>query len=115
MPLADNGHQVRLVGTHLDGDIIEEIHDSHFHPRLNCRLAETVLPYTWDRLGEALAGADLVVLGVNSLGVEWAAERLGPVLPPDVPVLTLTKGLSGDGHPSRSHRRHQGPPARCRR
>ena len=38
-PLADNGHSVHLVGTHLDGDIIEEIHASHFHPRLNCRLA----------------------------------------------------------------------------
>ena len=25
VPLSDNGHQVRLVGTHLDGDIIEEV------------------------------------------------------------------------------------------
>lgn len=96
-PLAENGHSVHLVGTHLDGDIIEEIHENHFHPRLNCHLADTVLPYTWDRLGEVISGADLVVLGVNSLGVEWAAERLGSVLPPDVPVLALTKGLHGDG------------------
>lgn len=96
-PLAENGHSIHLVGTHLDGDIIEEIHQNHFHPRLNCHLADPVLPYTWDRLGEVISGADLVVLGVNSLGVEWAAERLGPVLPPDVPVLALTKGLHGDG------------------
>jgi glycerol-3-phosphate dehydrogenase (NAD(P)+) len=96
-PLADNGHSVHLVGTHLDGDIIEEVHQSHFHPRLNTHLVETVLPYTWDRLGEVMSQADLVVLGVNSLGVEWAAEQLGPVLSPEVPVLALTKGLSGDG------------------
>lgn len=96
-PLAENGHAVHLVGTHLDGDIIEEVHENHFHPRLNCHLVETVLPYTWDRLGEVISGADLVVLGVNSLGVEWAAEQLGPVLPPEVPVLALTKGLHGDG------------------
>lgn len=98
VPLADNGHAVRLVGTHLDGDIIEEIHESHVHPRLRSRLAETVQPYTWDRLAEAMAGADLVVLGVNSLGIDWAAQQLSPVLSPELPVIALTKGLAGDGH-----------------
>ena len=39
VPLTDNGHSVALVGTHLDGDIIEEIHESQrLHPRLNSRL-----------------------------------------------------------------------------
>jgi glycerol-3-phosphate dehydrogenase (NAD(P)+) len=98
LPLSDNGHTVHLVGTHLDGDIIEEIHQSHLHPRLRSRLAETVQPYTWDRLAEALVGAELVVLGVNSLGIDWAAEQLGPLLSPAIPVLALTKGLAGDGH-----------------
>ncbi len=95
MPLADNGHQVRLVGTHLDGDIIEEIHETRVHPRLQSRLRDAVTPYTYDRLAEAIQGADLVVLGVNSLGVKWAGEMLRPVLPPDVPLLFLTKGLAG--------------------
>jgi glycerol-3-phosphate dehydrogenase (NAD(P)+) len=98
IPLTDNGHRVHLVGTHLDGDIIEEIHESRMHPRLRTRVAETVLPYTYDRLGEAIQDADLVVLGVNSLGVDWAAHMLGPLLPPQSPVLMLTKGLAGDGH-----------------
>lgn len=97
IPLAENGHDVHLVGTHLDGDIIEELHQSHIHPRLRSRLDETVLPYTWDRLGEAMLEADLVVLGVNSLGIDWAADMLGPLLPPDTPVLGLTKGLAGNG------------------
>lgn len=96
-PLADNGHQVRLVGTYLDGDIIEEVHESRTHPRLRVRLPDAVTPYTYDRLAEAMAGADLVVVGVNSLGVEWAAMMLGEALPPQVPVLMLTKGLEGDG------------------
>lgn len=95
MPLADNGHQVRLVGTHLDGDIIEEIHDSRVHPRLKSRVRDTVIPYTYDRLGEALQDAELVVLGVNSLGIEWAGQMLADKLPPGVPLLFLTKGLSG--------------------
>ncbi len=95
-PLADNGHQIRLVGTHLDGDIIEEIHDSGLHPRLGSRVAAGVTPYTYDRLDEAMAAADLVVLGVNSLGVDWASNMLGDLLPPDFPVMLLTKGLVGD-------------------
>ena len=97
VPFADNGHGVRLVGTHLDGDIIEEIHETRIHPRLRTRVADSVLPYTHDRLGEAMQDADLVVLGVNSLGIRWAAERLGPLLPPEVPMLAVTKGLEGDG------------------
>jgi len=97
VPLSDNGHRVRLVGTHLDSDIIEEIHETRVHPRLRTRVADSLEPYTWDRLGEAMEGVDLVVLGVNSAGIDWAAEVLGPVLPPEVPVLAVTKGLAGDG------------------
>ncbi len=96
-PLAENGHDVRLVGTHLDGDIIEQIHQDHYHPKLRAHLAESVKPYMHLQLDEALEGADLVVLGVNSLGVHWAAEQLAPRLPENVPVLMLTKGLAGDG------------------
>jgi glycerol-3-phosphate dehydrogenase (NAD(P)+) len=97
VPITDNGHTVHLVGTHLDGDIIEEIHESRFHPRLRNRVADTVTPYTYDRLGEALDGVDLVVLGVNSHGINWAAEMLGPRLSPHIPIVLLTKGLAGDG------------------
>ncbi len=96
-PLADNGHSVRLVGTYLDDEIIEEVHESGVHPRLRVKLPETVRPYTFDRLGEAMDGVDLVVVGVNSLGVDWASMMLGDVLRPGTPVLMLTKGLEGDG------------------
>ena len=96
-PLADNGHVVRLVGTHLDDEIIEELHESGVHPRLRVKLPVAVTPYSYDRLGEAVADADLLVVGVNSLGVEWASFMLGPVLSPETPVLMLTKGMEGDG------------------
>lgn len=97
VPLVDNGHAVRLVGTHLDGDIIEELHESGYHPRLKTHLPDGIEPYTYDRLAEVSTDADLVVLGVNSLGVDWATKMLNSALPPDVPVLFLTKGLEGDG------------------
>lgn len=97
LPIADNGHRVHLVGTHLDGDIIEELHESGVHPRLRARIPAGVTPYPIAALPAALQDADLVVLGVNSYGVAWAAEMLGPLLPADVPVIMLTKGLHGDG------------------
>lgn len=97
VPLADAGHVVRLVGTHLDAEPIASIRQARFHPRLRSRLPESVLPYTHDRLGEAMRGVDLVILGVSSAGVDWAAERLRAALPAGVPVILLTKGLRGDG------------------
>lgn len=96
VPLVDNGHDVRLVGTHLDGDIIEEVHQSHTHPRLRTPVPERVQPYPIARLDQAMQGVELLILGVNSLGIEWAAEILGPLLTTDIPVVTIAKGMAGD-------------------
>lgn len=97
MPLADNGHQVSLVGTHLDGDIIEEIHETRVHPGLRTRLHDNVTPYPIASIVEQIKDAELVVLGVNSHGVEWAANTLSPIMPAGVPLVMVTKGLHGDG------------------
>jgi glycerol-3-phosphate dehydrogenase (NAD(P)+) len=97
VPLADAGHVTRLVGTHLDTEIIASIRRTRCHPRLRVNLPERVVPYTHDQLGEAMRDVDLVILGVSSAGIGWAAERLRDVLPPQVPVILLTKGLRGDG------------------
>ena len=50
--------------------------------------------FTYDRLGEAMQDADLVVVGVNSNGIGWAGDQLAAALPDDVPVLFLTKGMA---------------------
>jgi glycerol-3-phosphate dehydrogenase (NAD(P)+) len=97
VPLTDNDHDVRLVGTHLDGHIIEEIYQSRTHPKLRSAVPASVKPYPIAGLKEALQGVDLILLGVNSLGIEWAADVLGPLLTGDVPIVSLTKGLAGDG------------------
>ena len=97
IPLYDAGHAINLVGTHLDSDIIQKLRESRVHPLINFRLPESVELFTHDQLGEAMKGGDLIILGVNSLGIEWAAEMLGPLLSPQVPILFLTKGLVSDG------------------
>lgn len=95
-PLTNNGHQVRLVGTHLDGGIVEEVKQRRFHPSLKRTLPEGVTAFEHSDLGEALDGADFVVSGVNSYGVHWAAERLATVLERPIPIIAITKGLDSD-------------------
>lgn len=97
VPLTDNGHIVNLVGTHLDGDIIAKLQAGYPHPRLGVQVADSVTAYTYEQLGEAIKGVDLVVIGVNSYGIKWAAQALGAVLTVDIPILAITKGLAGDG------------------
>jgi glycerol-3-phosphate dehydrogenase (NAD(P)+) len=96
VPLADNGHDVRLVGTHLDGDIIEEIQRSHRHPRHRTPVPASVKPYPIEHLDQAIQGVDLIIIGVSSLGIEWAAEVLGPLLATEIPLVTIAKGMRGD-------------------
>ncbi|RCJ16466.1 glycerol-3-phosphate dehydrogenase [Nostoc sp. ATCC 43529] len=97
VPLTDNGHVVNLVGTHLDGDIIAKLQAGYPHPRLGIQVGERVTIYTYEELSEAVKGVDLVVIGVNSHGIEWAAQALSLVLSIDTPILAITKGLAGDG------------------
>jgi glycerol-3-phosphate dehydrogenase (NAD(P)+) len=96
MPLADNGHDVRLVGTHLDREIIDAIRSSGVHPGLDRELPQVVRPYQLEELEGAFADAEIVVSGVNSFGVRWAGERLAPLLRPDQLVIAIAKGVSAD-------------------
>ncbi|HAA29114.1 MAG TPA: glycerol-3-phosphate dehydrogenase [Cyanobacteria bacterium UBA8553] len=97
VPLTDNGHRVNLVGTHLDDDIIAKLQAGYPHPRLGVQVGESVTAYSYNQLNEAIKGVDLVVIGVNSHGIEWVAQALSPVLSAEIPILAVTKGLAGDG------------------
>jgi glycerol-3-phosphate dehydrogenase (NAD(P)+) len=92
-PLSDNGHTVRLVGTHLDGEIIRSCKEKRFHPKLQRELPAGVQPYAVEELAQALAGAEIIVSGVNSSGVRWIAQTIGPHLRPGQRIIAITKGL----------------------
>lgn len=94
LPFADRGFAVRLVGTHLDGEIIESVKASRLHPKLNVTLPAQVKSYTYDQFAQAVGSdTDLILLGVSSAGVNWAIERLTETLRKSVPVLMITKGM----------------------
>jgi len=92
-PLSENGHEVRLVGTHLDRDVIDSIKASGVHPDLELEVPETVRAYQLEDAEEAFEGAEVAMSGVNSFGVRWAGERLAALLKPGMHVLSITKGM----------------------
>ena len=95
-PLTDNGHQVRLVGTHLDRSIIDSITATGVHPNLALAVPRKVTAYQLEDAAEAFDGADLVMSGVNSFGVDWAGEQLAGLLRPGQHVIALAKGMQAD-------------------
>jgi glycerol-3-phosphate dehydrogenase (NAD(P)+) len=88
---ARRGHDVRLWGTWLDDALLDPCERGEPHPRLGLKLDRIALLRA-ARLGEALKGAELVVHAVNSDGAVPVMTRAAPDLP-DVPVLSVTKGL----------------------
>jgi len=92
-PARENGHEVRLVGTPLDKDIIDCCIKTNRHPKFNQDFPEGIKFYYIESLTEALTDADLVIGGVSSFGVDWFGDFVLPQIPSEVPVLTVTKGL----------------------
>jgi glycerol-3-phosphate dehydrogenase (NAD(P)+) len=92
-PLVDNGHEVRLVGTHLDEEIIARCREQRFHPRLERKLPPAVRPYYAHEISGALNAVDVIISGVSSNGVRWVGRAIGPHLEPGQLILSVTKGF----------------------
>ncbi len=92
-PARENGHEVRLVGTHLDRDIIETSRKCGRHPKFNRDFPSGVKYYQIEEMDGAIAGSDMIIGGVSSFGVDWFGDYVLPRIPENIPVLTVTKGL----------------------
>ena len=92
-PARENGHEVRLTGTHLDREIIDCCRASNRHPKFKKDFPDGVSFWQIEEMERALDGADLVIGGVSSFGVDWFGEHVLPAVPEKTPVLTVTKGL----------------------
>jgi glycerol-3-phosphate dehydrogenase (NAD(P)+) len=98
VPCIDNNHDTNIIGTHLENDFIEQIiKNKRLHPGLNINVPEGVNLIKYENLDSTFnSNVDLIVLGISSKGIVWAAEQLSQVykdrkLPN---LLMLTKGLS---------------------
>lgn len=92
-PARENGHEVRLVGTHLDREIIDACKKTDRHPKFVKDFPKGLKYYQIEQLEDALDGADLVIGGVSSFGVEWFGDYVLPKIKDGTNVLTVTKGL----------------------
>src|SRR5215218_10799174 len=97
-PLVDNGHDVRLVGTHLDRGIIDSIRATGVQPNLDLKVPETVRAYQLEEAEEAFEGAQVAMSGVNSFGVRWAGKQFASLLRPGMHVLSIAKGMEATGN-----------------
>ena len=84
-PARENGNTVRLVGTPLDRDIINECRRTNRHPKFAKHFPNGIPPfpdgcafYQIEEMAEALKGADFVIGGVSSFGVDWFGEEVLP-------------------------------------
>ena len=92
-PLFENGHEVRLVGSPLDDSIINRLREDRYHTTLRRTLHDGVKYYKINDVEGAMKGSDLVVCGVSSFGVDWFAENILPIIPEEIPLISITKGM----------------------
>ena len=92
-PARENGNEVRLVGTHLDREIIDVSRATGRHPKFVKDFPAGVKYYQVEEMEEAIAGSNMIIGGVSSFGVDWFGDVVLPKIPDEIPVLSVTKGL----------------------
>ena len=92
-PARENGNEVRLVGTHLDREIIDACIKTNRHPKFNKDFPKGLKYFQIEDVKTAIDGADFIICGVSSFGVEWYKNEILPILNENVPMISVTKGL----------------------
>lgn len=92
-PARENGNDVTLVGTPLDEEIIDACRATNKHPKFNKPFPSGVKYCQFEHWREAVKGADFIIGGVSSFGVDWFLNDVLSYLNPAIPVLSVTKGL----------------------
>ena len=96
-PCIDNKHNVSIVGTHLEDDLINQLNEKRFHTGLNLNIDERIKFFQYKYISETYKKMpDLIVIGVSSKGIDWVADELKKISDKgNLPLLLmLTKGLS---------------------
>ncbi len=96
VPCLDNENAVSLIGTHLEDRFIDQMmQNDNFHPVLKCKLPNKLKLGRFEKFAEEFEEKpDLIVLGVNSKGIDWAGKEISKYYSSEIPILLLTKGLT---------------------
>ena len=100
VPCVENKNDVTLVGTHLEGDLIDNIKsNNNLHPVLKTELPSQLKVEKYEKLKLILEeGVDIIVSGVSSIGIEWFVNQIKKNYKKSLPIILLTKGLAIEGH-----------------
>ena len=96
VPCLDNKNNVSLIGTHLEDQFIDQMmQNDNFHPNLKCKLPNKLKLRRFEKLADEFnEKPDLIVIGVNSKGIDWIGNEISKYYTSDIPILLLTKGLA---------------------
>lgn len=95
-PFATAGHEVRLWGTHLDDHLVDACEAGLPHPRTGVAVDPRVRLFRNPQVGEALAGVDLVVMAVASVGVVDITALAAPHWGSARAIALTSKGFHAD-------------------
>ena len=96
VPCLGNENTVSIIGTHLEDKFIDQlIQNDNFHPVLNCKLSSKLKLRKFEKFAEEFKEKpNLIILGVNSKGIDWAGKEISKYYSSEIPILLLTKGLT---------------------
>lgn len=92
-PARDNNNTVRLIGTPLDREIIKTCQETGRHPKFERDFIKGTEFYQIEELPKLFSDTDFFICGVSSFGVDWFKDEILPILPENIPVISVTKGL----------------------
>ena len=75
-PARENGHEVRLVGTPLDREIIDACRKTNRHPKFEYDFPAGIKYYQIEEVNQAIEGSTFIICGVSSFGVDWFGENI---------------------------------------
>ena len=93
IPAVTNGHEAKIVGTSLDEEIIDSINKNSVHPKLNVQLTNTSALLFNQMTQEDIDNSDVIVIGINSSGIDWFIELIKNFKVVNKKFLIVTKGL----------------------
>ena len=93
VPAIDNGHKATIVGTPLDQEMISNIKEKLYHPKLEIYLSETI-GKNYDELTQTdIDQSDVIIVGVSSKGINWFIDFIKKFNVQKKEFLIVTKGL----------------------
>lgn len=95
VPVSENGHDVLLVGSPLDDDIIRSLQSAdRCHPKIGVAMSSNVASLRNDDLSaDHFHAGDIILIGVSSTGIPWVLEQICKLAKSPAFVMMITKGL----------------------